>query len=294
MIRSSFAGPSALKLLIVFILVFINYALEAAKWRIIQASIQKVSFWKAFKAVLSGHAIAFNSINRIGDSAGRVLFLDEGNRLKGIALSFIGSMSLIIIHGLFGLIGMIYLRINILNATHHIEGLSLFWMNGLMSILTIGLSVFILLFFQLSWIIRLLEKIPIVAKYRFVVEHMESLQWQFLTKVLFFSAIRYVVFIVQYCLLLQVFDVNLNFFDAAALVMVMFLVLTIIPSITLAELGIRGNISIQLFGMLSTNTLGIVATAAGIWIINLIIPAIAGGFFLLGVRFFNRTVKEQI
>jgi hypothetical protein len=292
MIRSSFSGPRSLKLLTVFILVFINYALEAAKWRIIQASIQKVSFWKAFKAVLSGHAVAFNSINRIGDTAGRVLFLDEGNRLKGIALSFVGSMSLIIVHLVFGLLGMLYMRINILDATHHVEGLSLFWMNGLMSMLTVGLSIFILLFFRLSWLIRLLEKIPFVAKYRFVVENMESLQWQFLTKVLFFSAIRYVVFIVQYFLLFQVFDVNMNFFDAAALVMVMFLVLTIIPSITLAELGLRGNISIQLFGMLSNNTLGIVATAAGIWIMNLIIPAIIGGFFLLGVRFFNRTIKE--
>jgi hypothetical protein len=123
---------------------------------------------------------------------------------------------------------------------------------------------------------------------------MESLRWQFLTKVLFFSAVRYVLIVLQYVLLFEVFDVKLNFFDSAALVMVMFLVLTIIPSITLAELGLRGNISIQLFGMLSNNTLGIVATAAGIWIMNLIIPAIIGGFFLLGVRFFNRTIKEQI
>ncbi|MBL0884083.1 MAG: flippase-like domain-containing protein [Chitinophagaceae bacterium] len=293
MIRSSFSGSRVLKLLIVFMLVFINYALEAIKWRMIQSSIQKISFWKAFKAVLSGHAVAFNSINRIGDTAGRVLFLDEGNRLKGIALSFVGSMSLIIVHLVFGLLGMIYMRFNILDATHHVEGLSLFWMNGLMSILTIGLLVFILLFFRLSWLIRLLEKIPFVAQYRFVVEHMESLHWQFLTKILFFSAIRYVVFIVQYCLLFQVFDVNLNFFDAAALVMVMFLALTIIPSITLAELGIRGNISIQLFGLLSHNTLGIIATAVGIWIMNLVIPAIIGGIFLLGVRFFNSMIKEQ-
>ena len=156
MIRSSFSGPRSLKLLTVFILVFINYALEAGKWRMIQASIQKVSFWKAFKAVLSGHAVAFNSINRIGDTAGRVLFLDEGNRLKGIALSFVGSMSLIIVHLVFGLLGMIYMRFNILDATHHVEGLSLFWMNGLMSMLTVGLSIFVLLFFRLSWLIRLL------------------------------------------------------------------------------------------------------------------------------------------
>jgi len=259
----------------------------------IQSLIQKISFWRAFKAVFSGHAIAFNSINRIGDTAGRVLHLDEGNRLKGAALSFVGSISLIIVHLLFGLAGMTYMRINILDATHSLEGLSLFWMTALMSILTLGVLILILLFFRLSWLIRLLEKIPFVAKYRFVIEHMESLQWRFLTKVLLISAARYVVIVMQYVLLFQVFNVSLDFLDASALVMVMFLVLMIIPSITMAEIGLRGSISLQLFGMLSDNILGIVATAVGIWIITQIIPAIIGSIFLLGIRFFSNTNKEQ-
>ena len=292
MIKSCLYGEQSWKLGCVIFLVLINYGLESFKWKMIQSSIQKISFWKAFKAVLSGHTIAFNSINRIGDTAGRVLYLDEGNRLKGAALSFVGSISLIIVHILFGLAGMVYMRINILDATHSLEGLSLFWMTALMSILTIGVLILILLFFRLSWLIRLLEKIPFVAKYRFVVEHMESLHWRFLTKVLLISAVRYVVIVMQYVLLFQVFNVSLHFTDASALVMVMFLVLSIIPSITMAELGLRGNISLQLFGMLSDNKLGIVATAVGIWIITQIIPAIIGSIFLLGIKFFSNTNKE--
>ncbi|BFG71574.1 hypothetical protein KACHI17_24550 [Sediminibacterium sp. KACHI17] len=292
MIKSCLYGPPSGKLLLVILLVLINYGIESLKWKIIQSSIQKISFWKAFKAVLSGHAIAFNSINRIGDTAGRILYLDEGNRLKGAALSFVGSISIIIIHIVFGLVGMTYMRINILDATHSLEGLSLFWMTALMSILTLGVSVLILLFFRLSWLIRLLEKIPFVAKYRFVIEHMESLHWRFLTKILLISAIRYVVIVMQYVLLFGVFNVTFDFLDASALVMVMFLVLMIIPSITMAELGLRGSISLQLFGMLSDNKLGIVAAAVGVWIITQIIPAIIGSIFLLGIRFFSNTNKE--
>ncbi len=292
MIKSCLYGPPSGKLLLVILLVLINYGIESLKWKIIQSSIQKISFWKAFKAVLSGHAIAFNSINRIGDTAGRILYLDEGNRLKGAALSFIGSISIIIIHIVFGLAGMAYMRINILDATHSLEGLSLFWMTALMSILTLGVLVLILLFFRLSWLIRLLEKIPFVAKYRFVIEHMESLHWRFLTKILLLSTIRYVVIVMQYVMLFGVFNVTIDFLDASALVMVMFLVLMIIPSITMAELGLRGSISLQLFGMLSDNKLGIVAAAVGVWIITQIIPAIIGSIFLLGIRFFSNTNKE--
>jgi hypothetical protein len=94
--------------------------------------------------------------------------------------------------------------------------------------------------------------------------------------------------VIQYVLLLQVFEVNISFIDAAGMVAVMFLVLAVIPTIALAELGFRGKISLQLFGLFSSNTIGIVATAAGIWIINLIIPAIAGSLFILGVRLFRK------
>jgi hypothetical protein len=179
---------------------------------------------------------------------------------------------------------MLYMRIFIIDATHHLEGLSMFWLTGLMSILCFGTILLILMYYRLSWLIRLLEKIPLVARYRFVVEHMEKLDWQFLTKILLLSLLRYVVFIVQYVLMMQVFEVEIGIINTAA---VMLLVLSIVPSITLAELGIRGEVSLLLFGLLSTNLLGIIATTGSIWIINLIVPAIAGSVFLLGIRLFS-------
>lgn len=287
MILSSFTGPHAWKLYLVIALMLLNWGIEALKWQILVGPVQKVSYWRAFRAVFSGQALAFNTINRLGESAGRAMYLEEGHRLKGIAISLVGSMSQIIITFVLGLFAMLYMRIFILDATHHLEGLSIFWLTGLMSVLTLGTALFVLLYFRLSWMIRLLEKIPFVAKYKFVVENMEELSWLFLTKILLLSAARYVVFVVQYVLLLQVFEVGINSVDAASLVSVMFLVLAIVPTIALAELGFRGKVSIQLFGLLSSNTIGIIATAAGIWIINLIIPAIAGSVFLLGIRLFR-------
>jgi hypothetical protein len=67
----------------------------------------------------------------------------------------------------------------------------------------------------------------------------------------------------------------------------MFLALAVVPTIALAELGVRGKISIFLFGAFSTNTLGIVFTASAIWLINLVLPALAGSLFVLGIKFFR-------
>jgi len=102
------------------------------------------------------------------------------------------------------------------------------------------------------------------------------------------------VFIAQYVLLLQVFAVEASVLNLAIMVSVLFLILTMVPSIALAELGFRGKVSLQLFGLLSANNLGIIAAAAGIWIINLIIPAIAGSVLILGVRLFrNKQSKNK-
>lgn len=273
--------------MLVIVLMFLNWGIEARKWQVLVRGIQQVSFGRAFRAVFSGHAFGFNTINRLGESAGRALFLDEGNRLRGILLSVVGSMSQIVVTFVSGILGLLYMRWYILNNTRHLEGLSIVWLDALIYTISAGIVLFILLYFRLSWLIRLLEKIPFIAKHKFFVQKLEDFHWQELTRILFLSASRFVVFVVQYVLLLQVFEVAIDWADAASMVCVMFLVLAIVPTIALAELGFRGKISLQLFGLLSSNAIGIVATAAGIWIINLIIPAIAGSLFILGIRLFR-------
>jgi MFS family permease len=287
LIKAALIGPQSWKLVLVIIFMLVNWGIEARKWQVLVGSIQQVSFRRAYRAVFSGQALAFNTINRVGESAGRAVYLEEGNRIRGIVLSVVGSMSQIIVTFVLGLLGLLYLRFAVMDADHEV-GISAFWINVLIYTISGGTILFILLFFRISWAIRLLEKIPFVQKHKFFVQKLEDFHPKELTRILFLSFCRYVVFVVQYVLLLQVFEVSISFTDAACMVGVMFLLLAIVPTIALAELGFRGKLSLQLFGLFSTNTVGIVATAAGIWIINLIIPAIAGSLFILGIRLFRK------
>ena len=287
LIKSAFRGEQFGKLMVVIFFMFINWGIEALKWQLLISRIQEVSFIRAYRAIFSGQALAFNTLNRVGESAGRAIFLKEGNRLRGIVLSVVGSMSQMVVTFVMGLLALLYLRFHILDASHQVEGLSIVWLDGFIYAITVGIVLFILLYFRLSGFIRILEKIPFIAKHKFFVQKLENFHWKELTRILFLSFCRYVVFVVQYVLLLQVFEVNVSWIEAACMVSVMFLVLAVVPTIALAELGFRGKVSIQLFGLLSTNTIGIIATAAGIWILNLIIPAIAGSLFILGIRLFR-------
>ncbi|MGH2644907.1 MAG: hypothetical protein ACRDE2_13220, partial [Chitinophagaceae bacterium] len=53
------------------------------------------------------------------------------------------------------------------------------------------------------------------------------------------------------------------------------------------ELGVRGEIGLYFFGLLSANKIGIIAGTLGIWLINLVIPAIIGSLLLLGIKVLN-------
>jgi len=148
--------------------------------------------------------------------------------------------------------------------------------------------VLFILYFELSWLTKLLDRLPFVHRYSYLIERLEDLHWRELTRILSLSITRYVVFVVQFILLLQVFEVNISFWESAGLISVFFLVLAVIPTISSIELSLRGLAAVELFGIISTNKLGIIATAGGIWFINLIIPALVGSLFILGIKLFKR------
>jgi hypothetical protein len=120
---------------------------------------------------------------------------------------------------------------------------------------------------------------------------MENLHFKELTRILLLSVLRYVVFLVQYLLLLKIFGVEASWHVLMCLVSVLFMLMAMIPTITLAELGIRGKLSLALFGLVTTQQLSILAVSAGIWMVNLIVPAMIGTIFLLGLKLFKQ--KEQ-
>ncbi len=272
---------------LVFLLMGINWGLEARKWQLLITPIQPISFFRSFKAVLSGLSFSLFLPKGMGEYVGRLLYMQEGNRLRSIAVTVVGSMSQFIVTMCAGLMGLVYLRTEVFNPIIQLEGLPLFWLNGLMYVLSFGIMLLLLIYFRLSWFTKWFEKIPLVSRHKIFVENLEDFHWKDLMKILSLSIFRFIVFIMQYLLILYIFKVEVNWVDASWTTCVLFLALAIVPTIPIAELGLRGEISIQLFGLLSSNTLGIVATAASIWVVNLIIPSLAGSLFILGVKLFR-------
>jgi hypothetical protein len=120
------------------------------------------------------------------------------------------------------------------------------------------------------------------------VQSLQTFNVQLLYQLLLLSFLRYLVFIAQYYLLFVLFDVPLSFLLISAVVSVLFLTMAVIPTIALVEIGLRGEIGLQLMGMFTANSLGVGLTLVSIWLINLVIPAILGSALILGIKAFNR------
>jgi hypothetical protein len=108
-----------------------------------------------------------------------------------------------------------------------------------------------------------------------------------LLRVLLLSAGRFLVFVFQYNLMLRVMQVDMGWWDGFWAICVLFLLLATLPTVAMLDLGLRWEYSIMLFGLYSANTVGIYAAATGIWLVNLVLPAVAGSLFILGVRIFR-------
>lgn len=292
-IKESLRSAKIWNLVIVVILMFINWSIEAQKWKISIHAIQPVSFLKSFRAVLSGVSFSVNTPNRIGEYLGRVLYMDEGNRLRAVSLTIVSSISQLIITLLAGFMGLFFIKQRMETTDVFKEFDVALWLKVLQYGVVIALLILTLLYFRLSLFTAFVDKLKHSDRYVWLVDSLKNVRATLLLKLLSLSAVRYIVFIVQYFLLFRLFDVTIGWWESFGAVSVIFLVLAVIPTFAIAELGLRGKVSLTLLELFSANSLGISITTATIWLINLVIPAITGSLLIVSIKIFkNRNERN--
>jgi uncharacterized membrane protein YbhN (UPF0104 family) len=282
-VKNAIEGPQQWKLILAILLMIVNWGLESRKWQLAIRSVQQIPFWLAFKATLTGTTMASFTPNRMGEYLGRILYIEDGKRMQAISLTIVCSISQLLVTMSLGCIGIIYLKSHV-----PLQSPLYFWLNVLLFAVLIAFVIALIFYFRLSSLVRLLEKIPSGGKFLRAIKVLEEFNATILLHILFLSLVRYLVFIAQYYLMFSVFGVSLTWFQTAGGMAVVFLVMTVIPTFTfLTELGLRWEASIQVIELFSVNTVGIFAASFGIWLVNLIIPAMAGSLLILNIKLFR-------
>jgi len=281
-------------LALVLILMPVNLALEAVKWKFLISKLEKVSFLNSFKAVLTGVSVSMFMPNRVGDYFGRVFILKKADHFQAILSTILGSMAQLITTLLFGFVSFAFLFPEYID----LSGVNFWLYIGLVILLLITAFTIVFAYVQFGTFTDLLRRAT-GRKYNRIQKYAQVFSWYDwgdLLKVLLISISRYFVFSFQFFLLLKAFGIQLNYFEAMILIGMVYLLMTIIPTIALSEIGIRGSVSIyvfenwmQLTGAWSEHSaLGVVTASSLLWLVNLAFPALMGLGFVFSLKFFRK------
>ena len=269
---------------LVVLLMFLNWGLEAQKWKRLLQPLQKINFITALKSVFAGCSITMLTPNRIGEYGGRVLYVNEENRISAIPLTILGGISQLIVTLIMGTVGLLYLKYFAKEPTLLFSSLPAIAANIFIYVGMFSAIILLVFYFEAGFMVKLIKKAGFLKA---IVKYLLSLQ-QFarkdLLRILFLSFLRYLVFILQYLLLLRLLEVNINPAICFWLLTIFYLLLALAPTIGFTELPLRAAASVEILQLYSPNILGIQAASFGIWIINLVIPALIGSILIFTIK----------
>lgn len=268
--------------LLAFLLIAVNFFCETQKWLILTKQFYKLSFKKTFKAILAGTTMAFFTPNRIGEYGGRVLFVPKKHIIPTVAVTMVGGLAQQIITLLFGLLSLIFLKDALVEKTLFTET-RLY----LITFISLVLIFFLLLvYFNIKRIIKLIPKVKRWQKHLVKLTVLQHYSKSTLLAVMLWAALKYLVFSIQFFCLIMAFGIPFKLLFVW-LSMLSFLLQTVIPSVSLLELGVRGNVILFTFGAFTHLKIEILAASVTLWMFNLLIPAIIGALFILKINLDN-------
>tara|TARA_B100001758_G_scaffold247959_1_gene269208 strand:- start:32943 stop:33920 length:978 start_codon:yes stop_codon:yes gene_type:complete len=269
------------------LMMFLNWFLESLKWRYLILKIERVSITRSIRAIFSGITVSAFTPNRIGEYGGRVFCLEKGDRVQGVLITVIGSMAQLVITIISGSIGILLLP-NLMLEFKVLLSEFFFLYPILLFLLILLNTLLITLFLNASFFSSLLSKVNFLKKYQKYNQVFSFYSSSELLEVLFYSVARYIVFTTQFFILLQLFEVDIGYINSMILIMTMLLVVSVIPTIAITEIGVRGSVAVFLFGLISSNIVGILSATFVLWIINLLLPALIGTLFIFTLKFFRK------
>ncbi len=273
--------------LLVFIMMIFNWFIEAVKWRFLVNKIERISILTSLRAVFSGITVSVFTPNRIGEYGGRVFCLEKADRIQGVLITVLGSMAQLLTTIFFGSMGILFLN----NYIPELENIyrEIDFAYPIVFFLLLFLNILLLfLFHNISLLSNLMDKVSLLNQYKKYKEVFTFYNAQELAFVFIFSIIRYAIFTTQFFILLKLFEIDIIYFDAIILTMVMLFIISIIPTIAISEIGIRGSVAVYLFSLVSTNIIGILSATFVLWFVNLLFPALIGSFFVFTLKFFRK------
>lgn len=247
-------------LLGVLALMPLNWALEAIKWQKACAVVEKINFWEAFAGVLHGLSFGLVTPHALGDYLGRVWSLKSKDRSHAIGMVLFTRSVQMVPTLVFGLVSIFYLpqvpvQISfLLGAIALVMLLLLVWRKPIKALLL-----------RSTWL-----------------DSLTILTLSTIGQILFYSFLRYGVFLLQFYWVMKATGVEANDFVIVMGIAWIFLAKSILPSFNfLSDLGIREFSAVIYFDALGVPLEPVLSASLLLWCVNIVLPGLMG-LWLIG------------
>lgn len=252
----------------------VNWGIESYKWRLITGTVQPVSFGKAYKSVLAGVCVGNLAPGRSTEFLGKVMFFDPEYRAVITLLHFVNGLFQLLVTMSVGILGLLI-------SFSAAGGGRFTWIVFALALLLITL--FILVIIRFGWLQQKLFSARWLQRYK--PAQAVELSKRHILLLLSASLLRYATFTLQFYLLLLCFGIHTGMAHILPGIAVYFMLTSVIPMISVAEPAIRAAIALFVFSNSTNYALQLVAVSTLLWLINIVLPSIAGYAVILKEKF---------
>ena len=259
----------SLKIIIflLFLTIF-NWFLEILKWQKLVSVVKKISFLKSLEQSLGALTASLFTPNRIGEYGAKAIYFKYGIRKKIMLLNLLGNMAQMAITTVLGILGLL--------AFYYLYNPSI---NPYKLIVFIGILLFIMGFTRFLFKDNKLEikGFPLFKITNFI----KNIPPEVKLQVIGISTLRYLVFSFQFYFSLSLFDTQLSYIEAMSVITSMYLLSSIIPSIFIFDVVVKGGVAVFLFSFVGVDELIILTITTVMWLLNFVLPSIFGSYYVL-------------
>lgn len=251
---------------ILLIFTTFNWFFEISKWHLLISFINKYSFKKALIQSLASLTTSLITPNRIGEYGAKALYFEKKYRKQILGLNLVGNFYQLLMTLIFGSIGFIYFVFK------HKIGINFY---QICKVILVGFFVITTLFF--------------IAKYH---NHSNSFYKKIRTftkkiskplnlKICLFSFLRFVTFSHQFYFLMLIFKIDISYLDALSAITSVYLIASVLPMLSLFDFVLKGTVAIWVFSFFNIEPVNVLSITSIMWILNFVLPAIIGSYFVL-------------
>lgn len=256
---------------VVLLLMPVNWGIESFKWKLITNQVEVINYSTALKSVFSGICLGNVAPGRAMEFLAKIYYFKSENKPTITILHFINGMFQMLITVVVGLISITY------KLTHNGQSTNIIYViliGGICMILFFCWAILNVSFIQQKLkFIKWFDKIGETERVHF--------SKQLIFQLIVLSIIRYLVFTIQFYLVLDALSPQLDLWWAFTSIAAYFMLTSIIPMISFIEPAIRAAIALFVFNNATDSSITVVLASTLLWVINVVIPSIIGYVVIL-------------